>query len=144
MFTAKRYCYKPVRSTGFLIPCDHGIPHGYQPASWASRSRALVDISFTARLAADDHHSVYEWSLGRSSGPASCTLNTYGTSATTMSPIRAGQHVTLQDDWEVCRGTYTGLVTYQPNGYPGRDTLDWSHPIHDHSTIVGRFTYVVR
>ena len=142
--TAKRYCYKPVRGPAFLIPCDLSIPRGYKPAAWASGARALVDISFTARLAADNHHTVYEYSFGRASGPANCTLNTGGTDATTMLPIRAGKRVTIQDDQEVCPGTYTGLVTYQPNGGPGQDTLDWSRPIRDHSILVGRFTYVLR
>jgi hypothetical protein len=144
-FTAKRYCYKPLAFGSFQIPCDHGVPHGYKPDTpGASPSIALVDISFTARLAADNHHSVYEFSYGRASGPSNCTLNTGGTSATTMLPIRAGQRVTIQDDQEVCAGTYTGLVTYQPNGGPGRDTLDWSSPIRDHSIIVGRFRYILR
>ena len=143
--TAKRYCYKPLTFGSFEIACDHGVPHGYKPASPAeSPSIALVNISFTARLAADNHHSVYEFSYARASGPANCTLNTGGTSATTMLPIRAGQRVTIQDTQEVCPGTYTGLVTYQPNGGPGRDTLDSSRPIRDHSIIVGRFRYVLR
>jgi hypothetical protein len=119
MFTAKRCCYKPLAFGSFEIPCDHGVPHGYKPASpGASPSMALVDISFTARLAADNHHSVYESSYGRASGPANCTLNTGVTSATTMLPIRAGQRVTIQDEQEVCPGTYTGLVTYQPTADP--------------------------
>ena len=145
MFTAKRYCYKPLAFGSFQIPCDHGIPPGYKPATpAASPSIALVDISFTARLAADNRHGVYEFSYGRASGPPNCTLNTGGTSATTMLPIHAGQRVTIQDDQEVCPGTYTGLVTYQPNGGPGRDTLSSGFPIHDHSIIVGRFKYVLR
>lgn len=145
MFTAKHYCYKPRAFGSFKIPCDHGIPHGYKPDSpGASPSIALVNISFTARLAADNHRSVYEFSYGRASGPTNCTLNTGGTSATTMLPIRAGQRVTIQDDQEVCPGTYTGLVTYQPNGGPGKDTLDSSGPIRDHSIIVGRFRYALR
>lgn len=141
ILTAHRYCY----STSLLIPCDHTIPHGYKPAAPGASPRiALVDITFTARLAADNHRSVYELSYGRASGPASCTLNTGGTSGTTMHPIAAGQRVTIQDYQEVCPGTYTGLVTYQSNGGPGRDTLDSSGPIHDHSILVGRFEYVLR
>ena len=144
-FTAKRYCYKRLAFGSFEIACDHGIPHGYKPDTpGASPSIALVDISFTARLAADNHRSVYEFSYARAAGPANCTLNTGGTSATTMLPIRAGQRVTIQDTQEVCPGTYTGLVTYQPNGGPGRDTLDSSRPIQDHSILVGRFRYVLR
>jgi hypothetical protein len=144
-FTAKHYCYKPLAFGSFQIPCDHGIPHGYKPDTpGASPSIALVDISFTARLAADNHRSVYEFSYGRATGPANCTLNTGGTSATTMLPIQAGQRVTIQDDQEVCPGTYTGVVTYQPNGGPGRDTLNWSWPVRDHSILVGRFSYVLR
>jgi hypothetical protein len=144
-FTAKHYCYKPLAFGSFEIPCDHGIPHGYKPASQgASPHIVLVDISFTARLAADNHRSVYEFSYGRATGPANCTINTGGTDATTMLPIRAGQRVTIQDDQELCPGTYTGLVTYQPNGGPGRDTLSSSSPIRDHSILVGRFRYVLR
>ena len=145
VLTAKRYCYKPLAFGSFQIPCDHGVPHGYKPDTpGASPSIALVDISFSARLAADNHHSVYEFSYGRASGSAKCTLNTGGASATTELPIRAGQRVTIQDDQEVCPGTYTGLVTYQPNGGPGQDTLFWRAPIHDHSILVGRFKYVLR
>ena len=144
MSTAKHYCYKPLAFASFMIACDHGIPHGYKPANrLESPAIALVDISFTARLAADNHHSVYEFSYGRASGPANCTVNTGGTDATTMLPIRAGQRVTIQDEQEVCPGTYTGLVTYQPNGGPGRDTLHSSSPIRDHSILVGRFSYVL-
>jgi hypothetical protein len=140
---AKHYCYRPLAFGSFLAPCDHGIPHGYKPAT-PQRRLALVDITFTARVAADNRHSVYEYSYGRASGPANCTLNTGGTSATTMLPIHAGQRVTLQDDQEVCPGTYTGTVTYQPDGAPGRDTLSWNGPIRDHSILVGRFRYVLR
>ncbi len=61
-----------------------------------------------------------------------------------MLPIRAGQRVTIQDDQEVCPGTYTGLVTYQPNGGPGQDNLGPSRPIRDHSILVGRFKYVLK
>ena len=141
---AHRYCNKPLAFGGFEIPCDHGIPHGYKPAPWMSRSLALVDISFTAQLAADNHHSVYEYSYARSSGPASCTLNTGGTAGTTMVPIRAGQRVTIQDDQEVCPGTFGGVITYQPNGGPGQDTLNYGRPIRDGSVLVGRFSYVIR
>lgn len=143
-FTAKHYCYKRLAFGGFEVPCDHGIPHGYKPAPWVSRSLALVDISFTARLAADNHHSVYEFSYARSSGPANCTLNTGGTDGTTMVPIQAGQRVTIQDDQEVCPGTYEGVITYQPNGGPGQDTLHSGSPIRDGSVLVGRFSYVIR
>lgn len=144
VLTAKHYCYKRLAFGGFEIPCDHGTPRGYKPAPWVSRSLALADISFTARLAADDHHSVYEFSYARSSGPASCTLNTGGTDGTTMLPIRAGQRVTIQDDQEVCPGTYGGVISYQPNGGPGQDTLSWGRPIRDGSVLVGRFSYVIR
>jgi hypothetical protein len=140
---AHRYCYSI--KTSLLVTCDHTIPHGYKPASPGASPRiALVDISFTARLAADNHRSVYELSYGRAAGPANCTLNTGATSGTTMHPIKVGQRVTIQDYQEVCPGTYAGLVTYQPNGGPGRDTLNSSFPIHDHSILVGRFKYVLR
>lgn len=143
VFTAKRYCYKRL-SGGFVTPCDHGTPPGYKPARWMSRSIALVDISFTARLAADNHHSVYEYYYGRSSGPRNCPLNTGGTSGTTMVPIRAGQRLTIQDDQEVCPGRFTGVVTYQPDGGPGNDTLGNPNHIFDHSILVGRFSYTLR
>lgn len=61
-----------------------------------------------------------------------------------MLPIRAGQRVTIQDEHEVCPGTDTGVVTYQSNGGPGRDTLHSSSPIQDHSILVGRFSYALR
>ncbi len=143
---AKRYCYKRLAFGGFDIPCDRGIPHGYKPAPWMSRSLALVDISFTARLPANNHHSVYEFTYARVSGPSNCTLNTGGASGTTMAPIRAGQRVTIQDDSEVCPGTFAGLITYQPNGGPGQDTLGPGRPerrIGDGSVLVGRFSYVI-
>ena len=72
------------------------------------------------------------------------TLNTGGTSGTTMLPIRAGQRLTLQDTQEVCPGTYEGVISYQPNGGPGQDTLSWGSPISDGSVLVGRFRYVIR
>jgi hypothetical protein len=144
-YAAKRYCYKPLAFGAFQIQCDERIPPGYRPDTpGASPSIALVDISFTARLAADNRHSVYEFSYGRVSGPTSCAANTGGTDATTMLPVRAGQRVTIQDDRELCPGAYAGLVTYQPDGGPGDDTLDFSRPIGDGSILVGRFRYVLR
>jgi hypothetical protein len=145
IITAKHYCYRPVRrAPGFVIPCDHGIPPGDKPAPWVSRALALVDITFTARLPADNHHTVYEIYYGRAPGPPKCTRGGGSTSGTTMRPIHAGQRVTIQDDGEVCPGTYEGLITYQPNGSPGQDTLGSTGPIRDGSLLVGRFKYVLR
>ncbi|MGO9972452.1 MAG: hypothetical protein ACLP01_06515 [Solirubrobacteraceae bacterium] len=140
-----RFCYRPKEDVFIPIvdPCAHGIPPGYKLGQTGPRT-LLIRLSFFARLTADDHHSVYEFSLGRASGP-SCSSGPIGggVAATTMVPIRAGQHVILQDNESPCPATYQGLVTYQPNGGPGNDTLYWQSPIHDHS-IVGRFTFVVK
>lgn len=141
-YVANRFCYRSEKHVLIPpeIPCDHGVPRGYTIGN-TNRS-LLIDISFTAPLAATNQHSVYEWSLGLARSP-SCAVGG-GMSATTMSPIRAGQHVVLQNYESPCPGTYNGLVTYQPNGWPGHDTLGWQAPIRDHSTVVGRFTFVVR
>jgi len=142
--TATRFCYRPQKGV-FLpnkVPCDHAIPPGYKVGMSGQRT-LLIHLSFVAPFAADNHRSVYEFSLGRASGP-SCPGSGGGVSATTMLPIRAGQHVVLQDNQQPCAGTYQGLITYQPNGGPGNDTLYWASAIHDHSTLVGRFTFVVR
>jgi hypothetical protein len=136
---AKRYCYRP--TTPFAIPCDHGIPHGYNRGVLVTRPRqVLIQVSFTARLAATNTHSVYEWTMSNPPDPG-CPGGGGGRTATTMSPIRAGQHVVLQA-FEGCPGRYTGLVTYQPNGWPGHDTL--GPEIRDGSILVGRFSFVVR
>ena len=139
-----RFCYRPHK--GVLntvdIPCDHGIPRGYKIGMNGQRTM-VIHLSFLARVAATNVHSVYEWSLGRASGPH-CQGSGGGVSATTMVPIRAGQHVVLEDNEAPCRGTYLGLVTYQPNGGPGSDTVDWQAPIRDGSILVGRFRFVVR
>ncbi|MGI8559665.1 MAG: hypothetical protein ACR2ND_15415 [Solirubrobacteraceae bacterium] len=139
-----RFCYRPEKGVfnPIDIPCDRQVPAGYKIGMSGQRT-LLVHLSFVAPLAADNHHSVYEWSLGRATGPT-CSGSGGGVSATTMVPIRAGEHVVLQDNEQPCPGTYEGLVTYQPNGYPGHDSLYWRSPIHDHSTIVGRFTFVLR
>jgi hypothetical protein len=58
---AQQYCFK-VR-TGGTIPCDHGVPRGYRPEIASMRGKqTLIEIRFTARLAATNQHSVYEWS----------------------------------------------------------------------------------
>jgi hypothetical protein len=65
-----------------------------------------------------------------------------------MSPIHAGQHVVLQTFASRCRGHYKGLVTYQPNGWPGHDSLPLtgtsSNIARDGSVVVGRFSVTVR
>ena len=139
-----RVCYRPKKGVNipFDIPCQARIPTGYKVGY--TQPTLLIDMRFIARLAADNHHSVYEWSLGRVSGP-DCRAGGLGggVAATTMTPIRAGQHVALQDNESPCPGTYKGVVTYQPDGAPGHDTLIWDAPIHDHSILVGRFSFVV-
>jgi hypothetical protein len=139
-----RFCYRPQRHVfnPIDVPCEHGVPPGFRPGLNGQRT-LLIHLRFVARLAADNHHSVYEWSLGRASGPA-CSGSGGGVSATTMVPIRADRRVVLQDNEQPCPGAYEGVITYQPNGYPGRDTVFWASPIRDGSTIVGRFRFVVR
>lgn len=139
-----RFCYRPTKHVfvPIVYPCERSIPPG-DKVGQAGQRTLLIHLNFVARLAADNHHSVYEFSLGRASGPQ-CSVSGGGVAATTMVPIRAGQHVVVQDNEAPCPGTYDGLVTYQPNGGPGRDSLYWKSPIHDHSIIVGRFTFVVR
>ena len=61
-----------------------------------------------------------------------------------MIPIRLGQLVRFQDQESPCRGTYKGVITYQPDGGDGRDTLSWDNPIHDGSVLVGRFRFTLR
>ncbi len=142
IITATRYCYG-VKSH-VEVPCEHLIPSGDKVFRSGPGPHALVNISYKARLAATNDHSVYEYSYGRVSGPANCTLNTGGTSGTSMNRIHVGQIVTLQDDSFVCPGTWQGVITYQPNGGPGQDTLDFESPIRDGSVLVGRFTFVIR
>jgi hypothetical protein len=126
------------------IPCGHRPPKGYKflGASIPETVIALVNITFKARLPANDRHSVYEYSDARSSGPTRCTLNTGGESGTTESPIHVGQTIMLQDA-PVCPGTYVGIISYQAHGAAGRDTLSWRGPVDDGSIIVGRYSYVV-
>jgi hypothetical protein len=127
------------------IPCGRRPPKGYGFLGESDPETviALVNITFKAPLDVNNRHTVYEFSDGRASGPANCTLNIGSSDGTTEHSIRAGQTVMFQDD-PVCPGTYNGLITYQLHGALGRDTLDWRLPIHDGSTIVGRFSYVVR
>ena len=67
-----------------------------------------------------------------------------GVSGTSMIPIRVGQLVRFQDQESPCLGTYQGVITYQPDGGDGRDTLSWDTPIHDGSVLVGRLRFTVR
>lgn len=138
---ARQLCYRAYPEQ--TIPCDHGVPRGYKLASSGLRGHVLVLISFTARLAATNQHSVYEWTLSGHN----CSGTGGGTSATTMTPIRAGQHVVLRTAVAPCRGRYTGLVSYQPNGWPGHDTLAPENAgratPRDGSTVVGRFSFLV-
>ncbi len=133
-----RFCYRPKK--GVFNPIDYRIPRGFKVGF--SQTSLVIHVRFVARVAADNHRSVYEFSLGRATGP-NCR-GSASVSATTITPIHAGQHVVLQDNESPCPGRYEGLVTYQPNGGPGNDTLNWDAPIRDHSTIVGRSTFVVR
>jgi len=143
---AKQYCYRNPGPGSVTIPCDHGVPRGYKQGQLGTTGHPpalLINISFTARLAATNKHSVYEWAYtAQSDGSNPRCPNGVGGSATTMTPIRAGQHVVLQSFQGACASRYTGLITYQPNGAPGRDTL--SSPIRDGSTLVGRFSVTVR
>jgi hypothetical protein len=143
VFKAKQYCFRPSSST-VVIPCDRGVPRGYKRgASGVNPPEYLIHISFTARLAATNAHSVYEWSVDESSDNPNCSGGGGETDATTMTPIRAGEHVVVQTFASTCPGTYTGLVTYQPNGWPGHDTLSAGFAIRDGSLLVGRFTVTV-
>jgi hypothetical protein len=72
---------------------------------------------------------------------ASCPDNASSSSATTTVPIRAGQRVVLQQFESRCRGSYSGLVTFQPDGWPGHDTLSPIGSIRDGSLLVGRFSW---
>lgn len=140
---AKQYCYQP--ATELTIPCDHGVPRGYKRGvSGVNPPELLIQVTFTARLAATNGHSVYEWSLSETPDDPNCSGAGGGLSATTMTPIRAGQRVVLQSFGSACAARYTGLVTYQPNGWPGHDTLSAGAPIRDGSVLVGRFSFVVR
>jgi hypothetical protein len=103
----------------------------------------LITVTFNARVAADNHHQVYEFSVGRVSGPG-CASGGGGVSGTSMIPIHHGQLVRFQDQESPCLGTYQGVITYQPDGGDGRDTLLWDTPIHDGSVLVGRFGFTLR
>jgi hypothetical protein len=140
----RRICYLPDRKafTQDLIPCPHAIPPGYRLGQSGPRT-LLITVTFNARVAADNHHQVYEFSLGRMSGPG-CAVGGGGVSGTSMIPIRVGQLVRFQDQESPCPGTYEGVITYQPDGGDGRDTLSWDNPIHDGSVLVGRFRFTLR
>ena len=139
-----RICYKPTAPPGSNDrPCGHRIPRGYRLQEGPAQRTLLISLQFIAPLAADNHQRVYEWSLGRASGPH-CAVGGGGVSATTMTPIRKGAHVLLQDQESPCPGTYTGLITWTPDGHPGNDRLTWDTPIRDGSLLVGRFRFTVR
>ncbi len=140
----RRICYLPGRTafTQDLIPCPHAIPPGYRLGQSGPRT-LLITVTFKARVAADNHHQVYEFSVGRGSGPG-CAGGGGGVSGTSMIPIRVGQLVRFQDQESPCHGTYAGVITYQPDGGDGQDTLSWDTPIRDGSVLVGRFRFIVR
>ena len=139
----RRICYLPGRNafTQDLVPCPHAIPPGYRLGQSGQRT-LLASVTFNARVAADNHHQVYEFSLGRAGGPGCAGGG--GVSGTSMIPIRVGQLVRFQDEESPCRGAYEGVITYQPDGGDGRDTLSWDNPIHDGSVLVGRFRFTLR
>jgi hypothetical protein len=140
---ARKICYtRQAPPSSNLRACDHGIPPGYHLETGEPSPTLLTSLRFTAPLAADNHHSVYEYSVGHAHGPHCSTGG--GFSATTMRPIRKGQHVLLQDQDSPCPGTYTGLITYTPHGHPGNDRVYWDAPIHDGSLVVDRFRFIVR
>jgi len=138
----RRICYQPNRNAfrQDLIPCPHAIPPGYRLGQ-SRTPTLLITVTFRAHVAADNHHQVYEFSVGRVSGPG-CTRGGGGASGTSMIPIRVGQLVRFQDQESPCSGTFEGVITYQPDGGDGRDTLLWDGPIRDGSVLVGRFHFV--
>ena len=140
----RRICYLPGRNafTQDLVPCPHAIPPGYRLGQSGQRT-LLITATFRARVAADNHHQVYEFSVGRAGGPG-CAGGGGGVSGTSMIPIRVGQLVRFQDEEAPCPGAYEGVITYQPDGGDGRDTLSWDNPIHDGSVLVGRFHFTLR
>jgi hypothetical protein len=140
----RRICYLPDRNafTQDLIPCPHAIPPGYRLGQSGQRT-LLITVTFKARVAADNHHQVYEFSVGRVSGRG-CAGGGGGVSGTSMIPIRVGQLARFQDQESPCPGSYEGVITYQPDGGDGRDTLSWDTPIYDGSVLVGRFRFTLR
>jgi len=82
------------------------VPPGYR-AGPSGPPTLLISVTFTARVAADNHHQVYEFSLGRANGPG-CASGGGGVSGTSMIPIRVGQLVRLQDQESPCSGSYEG------------------------------------
>jgi hypothetical protein len=98
----------------------------------------LVHISFTARLAADNHQRYYEMAYTAPCGGG----GGQGGGSSTQTTIRVGQHVTEQLFVSPrCHGRYTGLVTYQPHG----GTLGQRNglPPGDGSTLVGQFSFTI-
>jgi hypothetical protein len=74
---AQRVCYRlhspaPAR----LRACDHQIPKGYALQD-APNGGLLISLRLTAPQPADNHHSGYEWSLGRVSRTALSTAAAY-------------------------------------------------------------------
>lgn len=140
----RRICYLPNHNafTQDLIPCPHAIPPGYRLGQSGPRT-LLITVTLTARVAADNHHQVYEFSVGRVSGHG-CAGGGGGVSGTSMIPIHVGQLVRFQDEERPCLGTYEGVITYQADGGDGRDTLSWDGAIHDGSVLVGRFRLTLR
>ena len=139
-----KFCYRsePTGVTNTVVfPCPHGVPRGARSWQNGGQRTLLINASFIAREAADNHHTVYEFSLGRASGPV-CQGSADG-SGTTIQPVTEGERVVFRDNESPCPGRYEGLITYQPNGGSGDDTLDWSRPIRDGSILVGRFKFTL-
>jgi hypothetical protein len=135
------YCQPRSVRIGGWIPCDHGTPPGYArtPGTPGSGTihQELVHISFTARLAGDNHHSYYEMAY-----TTPCGGRGQGGGNSTQTTIRAGQHITEQLFASArCHGRYTGLITYQPHGSAlgQRNGL----PPGDGSTLVGQFSFTI-
>lgn len=135
---ASYYCQRRNVREATWIPCDHGTPAGYARMPGLSASapvhQELVQISFTARLAADNHRSYYEMAYTKPCGG--------GGGNTTQTSILAGQQVVEQPFVSSrCHGRYTGRITYQPKGgAPGQRNIPSSQ---DGSTLVGRFSFTL-
>lgn len=141
VINANAYCLKPGqdRATARSGPAPATQLGPYQPCAHPTGRRpgdvihgTLVVFFWTARQPVTSSESNYAYSVynGRCGGPGG---STYGT-------ITAGERLTRAVILSPCSGSFTGIVSYNPDLGPGGGDSAPDEPGRQGNLIVGRFT----
>ena len=130
---ARHYC-QPRTALADWSPCNTATPAAEMRTAGIPQHE-LVQVSFTARLAAGKRQNNYEFHYTNPD-------NGGGFGLVSQAPVTAGQHITTQFFVSPRRsGHYTGSITYQAH-HPGPPMQLGTSP-QVGATLVGRFSFNV-